>query len=143
MSATRSRQEEKIYKSHLKTQPEGCSFCLFKKGDKQFITQSSSFKVIKNIFAYSIWDGQKVSDHLMLVPKKHIENLGSLSPSQAAEFIKLVDRYEKKGYNVYARAPNSLIKSIPHQHTHLIKTKGKPIAFLMLLRRPFYFRLPK
>jgi len=143
MSATRSRQEDLIYKAHLARQPKGCSFCAIKKGDAQYIDSTKSFKVIRNIFPYSIWDGQAVADHLMVVPKKHTESLGGLNAAQSSEFIKLIDRYEKQGYNIYARAPQSEIKSIPHQHTHLIKTKGAPKKLLFLMRKPFYFRLPK
>lgn len=139
---TRSRKEEITYKNYLKQlDKSNCIFCKLHRGDKQFVDSTKSFKIIRNIFSYSLWDNQNVAEHLMVVPKKHIDSLDELSQPQAKEFINLISRYEKKGYNIYARTPGSIIKTIPHQHTHLIKNKGKKKNFLFFLRRPFYVRL--
>ena len=144
MSATRSRKEELTYKRHLNNQAsDECQFCAIKKGDKQFISATKYFKVIRNIFAYSIWDGQTVTDHLMVLPKRHIDNIASFSAAEGTEFLKLISRYEKQGYNIYARAPASVIKSVAHQHTHLIKTKGAAKKLIFLIRLPVYFRFVK
>lgn len=138
MSATRSRKEEKAYKQYQKTVDSStCQFCAINKKNEQFISSTKSFKVIRNIFAYSIWDGQVVTDHLLVIPKRHTDSLGGFSPSEAAELLKTLDGYEKEGYNVYARAPSSTIKSVVHQHTHLIKTAGAPKKFIFLLRKPY------
>ncbi len=144
MSATRSRKEEMIYRAYRKKQnPEICLFCQIKKGHRQHILDTRSFRLIRNIFPYSVWDGQKVVDHLMITPKKHVTGLADLSSQEAAELHKLISRYEKRGYSIYARSPESKIKSVAHQHTHLIKTKGKPWDLIFLIRRPFFFRLPR
>jgi len=142
MTATRSRKEEITYRTHQSKQKNtGCVFCHIKKGHDQFISEHTYFIVIRNIFEYSIWDGQKVVDHLMLVPKKHTDSLGELPTGAAEEFVKIISAYEKKSYNIYARAPLSVIKSVVHQHTHLIKTVGRPKNFVFLLRKPLYVRL--
>lgn len=137
MTATRSRKEEIIYKKHLKSQPQGCPFCRIEKGSDQLVEETKYFKIIRNIFSYSLWDGQRVADHLMLVPKKHIASIADIPKAAATEFIEILGRYEKKSYNVYARAPASVIKSVVHQHTHLIKPMGRPKKFVLLLRKPF------
>jgi len=138
MAATRSRKEEKTYKSHLKKIFNNeCAFCTINKNSEQFIRASHSFKIIHNIFPYSFWDGQKVVDHLMVVPKKHVDNLGHMTDKEKVEFIDIIESYERQGYNVYARAPASAIKSVVHQHTHLIKTAGAPKRLVFLLRKPY------
>lgn len=137
MTATRSRKEEIIYKKHLKSQPKGCPFCRIEKGSDQLVEETKYFKIIRNIFSYSLWDGQNVADHLMLVPKKHTASIADIPKAAAAEFIEILGRYEKKSYNIYARAPASVIKSVVHQHTHLIKPVGRPKRFVLLLRKPF------
>lgn len=144
MSASRSRREEKVYARYRKNrQGSDCQFCAIKKGDGQFIKATKSFKLIRNIFAYSIWDGQAVEDHLMIIPKRHIDGLSELGASEAAEYVKLVGEYERAGYSSYGRHPASAIKSVVHQHTHLIKTHGRSKDFIFLLRRPFFIRLVK
>lgn len=138
MSAIRSRKEEKLYKRYRKKLGTGvCQFCAVGKEDTHYLRASRSFKIIRNIFAYSIWDGQRVVDHLLVIPKKHVDSLGDLSASEASELLKIFNEYEKEGYNVYARAPTSAIKSVIHQHTHLIKTAGAPKKFIFLLRKPY------
>lgn len=138
MTATRSRKEEKEYSKHLKSvNRAGCAFCPIKKGDNQFVEGTNSFKIIRNIFAYSLWDGQKVTDHMMITPKKHTDSLANMKPAEKIEYVNIVEKYEKLGYNIYSRAPSSAIKSIVHQHTHLIKTEGDSKKFVMLLRKPY------
>jgi diadenosine tetraphosphate (Ap4A) HIT family hydrolase len=89
-----------------------------------------------------MWDDHKVIEHRMIVPKKHTDTLKDLSAKEAKEYIELLSRYENKGYNVLARAPQSTQKSIVHQHTHLIKTAKKEIRFLFFMNKPYlrFFR---
>lgn len=140
--STRSYREHKIYSSHLKNIDKSiCAFCAIESGDEQLIKSTKSFKIIKNIFSYSIWDSQKVVDHLMVVPKAHTDNLANMTPKQAAEYLLIISEYEQRGYNIYARAPSTKTKSIIHQHTHLIKVDGKFINFSFWIKKPFFIRL--
>lgn len=143
MSATRSRKEQVLYKKYLKTVDKNvCVFCEIKKGSDQLLSSTKYFKVIKNIFPYSIWDGQKVVDHLMVTPKKHTDSLKNMPDTQKVEYVNLIETYEQKGYNIYARAPVSKMKSIIHQHTHLIKTEGMHKKLIVLNTKP-YLRIVK
>lgn len=142
--STRSRKQAKIYDKHLnKIQGDECSFCLIHKNSEQFILETKSFKLIKNIFPYSLWDGLRVEDHLLLVPKKHTDTLSDLSPNESKEYIELVSEYELKGYNIYARAPSSIRKTVIHQHTHFIKTSGSVKKAIFTVYKPFYIRFPR
>lgn len=142
MSATRSSKEEREYKKYLRGRdPAICIFCEGL-GEARLIT-TSNFKVIKARFAYSIWDGQWVYDHLMVIPLQHTDTIAHFSEKIVVEYHKLLGEYEQQGYNVYARAPTSKIKSVPHQHTHLIKTKGNTKNFIFLIRKPHYVRIVK
>lgn len=145
MTATRSTKEQYSYERHNRHNDpkKACPFCAMEKGHVQYVEETQYLKVIRNRLAYSLWDGQGVRDHLMIVPKEHTDKLGQLSPEAAVEFIKLIDRYESDGYNLYARAPVSSVKSVPHHHTHLIKLDGRTKRFLFMLRWPFYIRLTR
>jgi len=142
MTATRSTKEEYQYRKQRRTEEnKACPFCNIKEHDPQFVEETGFLKVIRNRVPYSIWDGQGVVDHLMIVPKVHTDKLGSLGTDAAIDYIDIVTRYESKGYNLYARAPSSNVKSVFHQHTHLIRLDDKERRFLVLLRKPFYIRL--
>ena len=135
MSATRSRKEELVYKGYLKTLKK--DLCVFCEDSEEVLAESEFFKVIRNIFAYSIWDGQKVVDHLLIVPKNHTDRIAHFTDAMIVDMHKLMSQYEEQGYNIYARAPASKIKSVVHQHTHLIKTEGAAKKFIFLLRKPY------
>lgn len=140
MTATRSRKEAKRYEHHqTHIEPPGniCAFCEIGPDDEQFVSQTKHFKLIHNIFPYSIWDSQSVDDHLNLVPLKHTESLATLSPAAKQECVDIIAEWEAKGYSVYARAPGNVSKSIAHQHTHLMKLSGRKIKVLFYIKRPY------
>jgi diadenosine tetraphosphate (Ap4A) HIT family hydrolase len=138
MTAPRSRKEAITYTKHLKqTDNSVCPFCHIDPKDEQYVDETRYFFVIKNTFPYSIWDGQEVKDHLMVTPKVHTDSLGTMTQTARLEYVDILEKYEKQGYNIYARAPTSIIKTIVHQHTHLIKTAGKPRRVLFMLRKPY------
>ena len=136
MTVVRSRHSEKLYKAYMAKHGKGCDFCDIIEGHPQFVTETTSFKIIKNRFPYAFWDDQEVGDHLMVVPKEHTESLASFTPKQATEYLKLISNYELHGYHVYARAVKSVSRSIVHQHTHLIKGVGSPKKFVLQVAKP-------
>ncbi len=137
--ATRNRTEEKKYKAYLKTLPPNiCVFCDIKNSDKSHIQSTKYCRVIENIFPYSLWEYVKVSEHLMITPLRHVSSLGDLNDKELLDYMKLLGAYEKRGYNLYARAPSSPTKSIPHQHFHLIKTTGKQRRITLHSKKPAY-----
>ena len=142
--STRSQKETRIYKKYRRSfrGKKNCVFCEINSSSNELVQEAQHFKVIKNKFPYSLWDEQSVEDHLMIVPKKHTDTLSDLTPNEAKEYVVLVSAYEKHGYNVWARAPQSTIKSVIHQHTHLIKPGKKVIKFLFYIRNP-YMRIRK
>lgn len=127
MSAARSRKVQKAYDKYLQSRAgdEDCDFCTIKPGDENYVAESAHFKIIANAFPYSRWDSQHVAEHLMILPKVHILSLSKLSSKECDEYVALVSDYEFKGYSIYARAPGSKSRSIPHQHTHLFKLLPK------------------
>lgn len=143
MTAPRSRKQLKIYGRHLKerrTNKSNCEFCSITPESPQFVSETKFLKVVRNIFPYSVWDDQSVSDHLMLLPKLHIDSIAEFPPGATEEFMETISRYESEGYSIWARAPKSVNKSQIHQHTHLIKLNSRIIRALIHVKKP-YFRL--
>ena len=144
MTAQRSTKEEHDYGRMRKQDTDkGCPFCEMTEGHPQYVRETNHLKVIRNRTPYSLWDGQGVLDHLMIVPVRHTGKLGDLGSEAAEEFIRLIDEYEEQGYNLYARSVTSVVRSVAHQHTHLIKLDGKKRTLLFMLRKPWYFRISK
>lgn len=144
MTAQRSTKEEHSYKKQRRSdQVIGCPFCAITKGSPQYVSETAHLQVIRNGMPYSIWDSRGVTDHLMIIPKTHTQKLGDLGPEAAVEFIKLIDKYESAGYNLYARSVGSSNRSVAHQHTHLIKLVGREKKFLLMMKKPWYFRISK
>lgn len=140
--STRSSKEWRSYKKERRSfkGKRNCVFCEIDSSSNEFISETKHFKIIINKFPYSLWDDQTVDDHLMIVPKQHTDTLSDLTPIEAQEYVQLISSYEKDGYNVWARAPQSTIKSVIHQHTHLIKPGKRTMKVLFYIRKP-YFRL--
>lgn len=144
MTAQRSTKEARSYsKKRKEDETAGCPFCAIGPSHAQYVTETKHLKVIRNRTPYSLWDSQGVLDHLMVVPKQHTGKLGDLGDEAAREFIALIDQYEEDGYAFYGRAPGSAVRSVAHQHTHLLKLDGKKRKFLLMIRQPWYIRLSK
>lgn len=136
--STRTRTEEKRYKKYRSQLQNGhCDFCAITPESDQYVSETKSFIVIRNIFPYSHWDGQGVLDHLLLIPKIHTDTLSDLSRDESVEFVDIIGSYESRGYDIHARGPSSNRKTVVHQHTHLIKLDRKHRRFLFFLQKPY------
>jgi len=142
--ATRSRKEMLKYRKYRKTlnPKDNCVFCSPKERGNRTVQETKNFWVLRNIFPYSHWDSQGVSDHLMIVPKVHIVSLSNLKSHEIIEYFELMSSYELQGYNIYARPPISSMKSVVHQHTHLIKLDGVSKKLFLYAKKP-YIRIMK
>lgn len=124
----RHRQAEKTLNT--------CVFCAEKIKDEIIYEAPLAF-VVPNQTFYDLWEGRKVIDHLMVLPRRHVRTLGDLTAEEGSEIMRIVGRYEADGYDVYARGIDSVSRSQPHQHTHLIKTEaGKPRG-LFYIEKPY------
>ena len=114
---------------------KACPFCVLP--DKQIVETGKSMLVIKNIFPYQFWDFMKVTEHLMVVPKRHVDSISQLNRDEKHELIEVLADYQGRGFNMYGREKGNVIKSVPHQHTHLLKCDSKTAKFYLYLRKPY------
>jgi len=99
-----------------------CSFCSTDHSGLITVTNYSRMMVVRSGFPYREWDGQPVAEHLLLVPKRHIETIGKFDRTERIEFSHILLMYDRRGYNSYTRCGNNKAKSVPgHCHTHLLK----------------------
>jgi diadenosine tetraphosphate (Ap4A) HIT family hydrolase len=106
-----------------------CGLCHLHEWHNQILQETPHFNLIKNEFPYYFWESRRVSQHLLLVPKRHILSISELTADEWADFQQILTQYEPQGFSIYARAPANPQRTQVHQHTHLIKVgTGKAIA---------------
>jgi diadenosine tetraphosphate (Ap4A) HIT family hydrolase len=118
----------------------GCTFCHEYAGEKpNVVAENTTMFVIPNRVSYDMFEGQRVIDHVMVIPKRHAESIGEFSPEEMVDQMTIVAEYEKRGYDVYARGVGSVARSVKHQHTHLIKCDNvhKHPRFLLFINKPY------
>ncbi len=140
MTAPRSTRQERSYRKFSKTKKknQSCDFCKINMSRSQNVAETRNLRVIRNRFSYSLWDGQGVIDHLMIIPKEHLGKLADFSSKAKIEYISLLEEYEAIGYNIYTRSSLSTSRSIYHYHTHLLKLDHKNRHLLLLVNKPYF-----
>jgi diadenosine tetraphosphate (Ap4A) HIT family hydrolase len=129
------RSTKKKYASYPK--PKVCAFCDASLAADS-IKETKHAYVIPNRTFYDHWETRTVKDHLMVVPKAHIETFAELSDEAKIDIMTLIGEYESGEYNIYARALTSPTRSVRHQHTHLIKTSSKAGRAIFYLKKPYF-----
>jgi diadenosine tetraphosphate (Ap4A) HIT family hydrolase len=130
-----SRGNHKKYQQRKKT--SGCPFCDPQEIEYRLVEQTEHAYVIPNQTAYEVWEHHKVLEHLMVIPKRHVNHLGELTDAELLDIMRLTAKYEAEGYSVYARGIASPRRSVQHQHTHLIKIDQKQPRISVYMRRPY------
>lgn len=131
------RKTRKVYTSYPK--PESCDFCDMAKTPNQIMETSRHAWIVRNRVSYDVWELRDVTDHLMVVPKRHVRSLEELNDAEKLDIMNVMARHEANDYNVYARSVHSVSRSVGHQHTHLIKTGHKRGHGMLMLRKPYFF----
>lgn len=93
--------------------------------------------VVKNRVSYDMFEGKKVLDHVMVIPKTHHESLRNFTDAEKIDAMNIMAEYEGRGYNVYARGVGSSTRSVSHQHTHMLKLSDKQATFMLYARKPY------
>jgi diadenosine tetraphosphate (Ap4A) HIT family hydrolase len=126
-------------KKRDKRQIKGCAFpsC---DGDptQPIIEEHSTMYVMENRTSYDIFEGRRVLDHKMVIPRRHVELIADFTKQEKIDHMEVIGRYEKQGYNIYARGADSVSRSVEHQHTHLIKLSDKLSKGTLYIRKPYF-----
>ncbi|MCY1542530.1 hypothetical protein D9M68_782810 [compost metagenome] len=113
-----------------------CNFCS-EKVQAEALSHNDTMYVVSNRVKYDMFEGMKVIDHLMVIPKEHHETMGTFSDDEKIDAMNIISDYEARGYNVFARAVGSVARSKKHQHTHLIKLDDKPSKVIIFSQKPY------
>lgn len=117
--------------------PKACAFCDYESIKETIVEEFDHCYVIPNRTFYDVWEMRNVTDHLLIIPKSHTESIGSLREAERHEVIEVIAKYESSGYNFYGRGPGNSQKSVPHQHTHLLKVDETPARGAVFIRKPY------
>lgn len=129
------RKTRKHYKSFPK--PETCDFCDNPSTKAKTTYETELSYVVPNRVFYDIWELHDVTNHLLVIPRRHVHSLSELKEAELTDIAKILAKYEREGYNVYARAKGNNLRSVYHQHTHLIKIGFKKPRATLFIRKPW------
>ena len=118
-----------------------CDFCHPDRHAARIINEFEHCYVITNRTFYTHWELRRVTDHLMITPRRHVLSLSELTSEESAEIMAVLGKYEQLGYDIFARSPQSSSRSMMHQHTHLIKAEARPARGVLFFRRPYILKL--
>src|SRR5690348_8506745 len=102
------------------------------------VFQNEFVYIVPNLTQYDLWELHDVLDHLMIIPKRHVEALEELTAAEKLAIMDQAAEYESKGYNIYARGKGFIRRSVKHQHTHLIRASNKQPRLALFLKSPYY-----
>ena len=117
---------------------DDCTFCNELKVHDKIVREGKTMFVIPNRVSYDIFEGRRVEDHLMIIPKRHLTSFDEFTDDEVLEMVRMTAEYEKNGYNVYARGWGNVSRAGKHQHTHLIKTDNKLTRAIFYIRKPYF-----
>ncbi len=132
LSTKREVAKNQYYKNNPRD--KGCVFCAW--DFEEIVEQYDYFVIVRNKFGYNIFEMCEVTDHLMVVPIKHVDTLENLSKPERLQFLDIIIKYEEQGYNVFFREPNNPVRTINHHHTHFIKL-GRRLDNAIYRRDPY------
>jgi len=117
-----------------------CPFCDLT--GERIVEATDLCVVVPNLTKYDLWELHKVQEHLMVIPRRHVESLDELTTEEMLDIMQVIAKYERRGYNVYARGVGFVRRSVKHQHTHLIKVSNKSPKFTIFFTKPYWlFRI--
>ena len=101
--------------------PKECIFCKTAPIKDYIVFEDALFFVVINKYPYN-------PGHLMIIPKKHIENIEDLSESDALELFKLIKLTKQvlnkshgpHGFNIGMNLGEAAGGSIKHIHVHVV-----------------------
>ena len=105
------------YVDFLKTK-EGCPFCL--RSPEYIVTETEYAALTFAIAPYH-------PDHLLVIPKRHIENMLDLSEAELREIdmmqkkgLEILQKLGYKNISILVREGEKTGRSVPHIHYHII-----------------------
>ena len=97
-----------------------CALC-DKDSTRISVEEMNSIRVIKNDFPYDTFIGLKVKEHLLVISRRHVRDLGQLTDDEQADYWRACAIYSDRGYTLLTQATSGSRRSIPdHVHTHLV-----------------------
>jgi diadenosine tetraphosphate (Ap4A) HIT family hydrolase len=98
-----------------------CDFCAaIEDRTASVLSVHQTMVILKNAFPYSRWDGRQVRDHVLVVPRRHINQLADMTGDESSDFMDRIAAYEANGYSFYIRSHANKKRSVDHLHGHLL-----------------------
>jgi diadenosine tetraphosphate (Ap4A) HIT family hydrolase len=132
------RSTRKRYDTHNKDDAMKENYCPFCDNDNhEIIEETNTMFVMKNRVKYDLFDGVRVLDHLLVIPKQHRVALNEFTDQEIIDAFRIAGKYEEQGYGFYGRGVGSVTRSVAHQHTHLLKLADTTSKLVVFTSKPY------
>src|SRR3982751_1710470 len=84
-------------------QHAGCSYCndhIHK--TYKLVKEGKTMVLVHNRVKYDMFEGQRVTENLMVIPIRHVESLADFTDEEKLEYMAILGEYEAQNYDVYA-----------------------------------------
>ena len=109
---------------------------------ESIVEESATMRVVKNRVPYDMFDNLPTTgEHYMIVPKRHVVLLADFTDEEKLDQMNLIGKYEKEGFNIYARSNTNIRRSQQHQHTHLIRLQRKLPHYIVAIDKPYMLQI--
>lgn len=126
-----------VHKYRARLTSDGCPFCDPATIEKA-IFENNYIYIVPNLTQYDLWELYDVTDHVLIIPKRHIEALSELDDNERLAIMDAAADYDLKGYSMYARGIGFINRSVAHQHTHLIKAANRKPKIALFVGSPYF-----
>lgn len=123
----RSRAIQQRYDTHTQHMKEvygaeiPCPFCSPLVSERRTIASTETMLVVENDFPYEFFDNREVSEHIMIVPRRHIGEYRDFSEEELQDYWRLIADYQSREYALFTRPVRDEMRSVPlHLHTHAV-----------------------
>jgi diadenosine tetraphosphate (Ap4A) HIT family hydrolase len=129
-------KKKEAYYAGKKPDTTLCMFCSIE--DEAVVRNYEYFVIRRNAFPFDWFDMRRVTDHLMVIPKRCIDSIKDMTAEEKVEYVEILSEYEQLQYTAMLRHSTSSSKTIKHLHSHLLKREeGAVITSLSLTNSPY------
>lgn len=122
---SRNPQVQAVYDAHRAQLKERygdappCPFC-YDLDSRNIIKKSGTMLLLQNDFPYDYYNGRAVTEHQLLLPRRHIATMKEFTPEEVADYWRILSDASLHGYGSMTASAHDDERTVPHHlHTHL------------------------
>src|SRR5690606_28572825 len=96
------RKTHHTYRRHNAADKKSEGSCPFPscqgRNGQMILRENDTMYVIANRVPYDMFEGRRVEDHLMVIPKRHVETIADFTDQEMIDQMTIIGEYESQRY---------------------------------------------